>query len=101
MKKKITEIRETAKNGLRNWCDTLSPEKRTKTVVTALVIFAFIALYMAFISFFSPGYHPGLDIKHMKELELEMKELIREYKVESDSINNLNSYPYENGTEHE
>ena len=97
MKKKITEIRETAKIGLRKWCDALSPEKRVNTVVSALVIFAFIALYMAFISFFSPGYHPQLDIEHMKELELKWSK--KNHEAESDSINDLNSYPYDNGTE--
>ena len=91
MKKKITEISETAKSGLRKWCDALSPEKRVNTVISALVIFAFIALYMAFISFFSPGPRPEIDIEHMRELQLKWSI--------KDSINELKTYPYDNGTE--
>ena len=97
MKKKITEIRETAKIGLRKWCDALSPEKRVNTVISALVIFAFIALYMAFISFFYTEQRPEIDIEHMRELQLKWS--IKEYEQETDSINDFKTYPYDNGTE--
>ena len=81
MKKIIKRTGKKADNRLRALCDGLSPEKRLVVVITALIVFAVMAVYMA-VGSICFAQRPELNIRHIEGLDHK--------RVKNDSINRLN-----------
>jgi hypothetical protein len=77
---KIGKTVEIGKNRLRAMCDGLSPKKRFVVVISSLIVFAMMAVYMAISSIYFLQ-RPELDIEHIEGLKLP--------RANNDSINIL------------
>jgi hypothetical protein len=77
---KIGKTVEIGKNRLRTMCDRLSPQKRFVVVISSLIVFAMMAIYMAISSIYFLQ-RPELEIKHIEGLKLP--------RANNDSINTL------------
>ena len=81
MEKKIGEIEETgeagkagklvekADNRLRKWCNNLSPKISLILVISMLVVFAVLSLYMAVSSVYGTGSRQP-DIQHIRTIKI-------------------------------
>jgi hypothetical protein len=77
MKKKESgeteKIMEIGENRLRTMCDGLSPKKRLVVVISSLIVFAVMAVYMAVSSIYF-SQRPELEIEHIERLKLPRSE---------------------------
>ena len=78
---------QKADNRLRTMCDGLSPKKRLVVVISSLIVFAVMAVYMAVSSVYGIN-NPKLKIEHIEGL-----------KLHKDSINQLKSRNYDEHNE--
>jgi hypothetical protein len=80
MKEIISKTGKKADNRLHAICDGLSPKKRLVVVITSLIVFAVMAVYMA-ISSINYGQKSEMNIQHIEGLKIQ--------RANDGSINNL------------
>jgi hypothetical protein len=86
MKGIVNKTVEKTDNRLRTLCNRLSPQKSLVVVISSLIVFAVMAVYMA-IDAVNFGQKPELEIKHIDGLKLP--------RVNNDSINTLKFSDYD------
>ncbi|MBB4038314.1 hypothetical protein GGR21_004246 [Dysgonomonas hofstadii] len=92
LRKIIQRVNEWLENRLRCIIRPLSPDARVILIVTMLVIFSGLSIYMTVSSIYNLGKGKGeqMQIEQMETLKLQLEQQQR------DSINNLNNhYEYE------
>ena len=78
-------------DGLRGLLGRLTPDRRIILIVTMLIFFSGLSIYMTVSSIYNMGKKSGqqqMQIEHIKRLELE-------HKQEADSVKQLNDFNYE------
>lgn len=92
IRKLIQHINEWLEYGLRGLLGRLTPDRRVILIVTMLLVFSGLSIYMTVSSIYNIGKNDGEQIK-LKHIESLKKELEQR---QTDSINNLkNKYEYE------
>lgn len=92
----FTNIRDWIEDNLRRLCGEITPEKRVIVIVTMLLLFSGLSIYMTVSSIYNFGKDKGrkLEIERIETLQLETEQ------QKQDSINNqLNEFEYERTTE--
>lgn len=92
----IQNISEWLEDRLRRLVGPLSPDKRVIVIVTMLILFSALSIYMTVSSIYNFGKDKGrnLEIQRIETLKLETEQ------QKKDSINNqLNDFEYERTTE--
>ncbi|MDT3367550.1 MAG: TraL conjugative transposon family protein [Bacteroidota bacterium] len=92
IRKIIQRVNEWLENKLRSLVRPLSPDARVIVIVTMLILFSGLSIYMTVSSIYNLGKDKG------RELQIEQIETLK--LQQRDSINNLNNhYQYERTTE--
>lgn len=88
IRKLINRVNEWLEDRLRSIVRPLSPDARVIVILTMLLLFSGLSIYMTVSSIYNMGKKSGqqMEIEHIKRLELEHK---------ADSINQLNRFKYE------
>ena len=92
----IQNVSEWLEDRLRRLVGPLSPDKRVIVIVTMLILFSALSIYMTVSSIYNFGKDKGrnLEIQRIETLKLETEQ------QKKDSINNqLNDFEYERTTE--
>lgn len=92
----INRINEWLEDRLRSLVRPLSPDARVIVIVTMLIVFSGLSIYMTVSSIYNLGRGKGeqMQIEQIETLKLQLEQQQR------DSINNLNNhYQYERTTE--
>ena len=92
----FTNIRDWIEDNLRRLCGEITPDKRVIVIVTMLLLFSGLSIYMTVSSIYNFGKDKGrkLEIERIETLQLETEQ------QKQDSINNqLNEFEYERTTE--
>ena len=94
LRKIIQRVNEWLEDRLRSLVRPLSPDARVIVIVTMLVLFSGLSIYMTVSSIYNFGKDKGreLQIEQMETLKLQMEQ-------HRDSINKQNHFQYESGTE--
>lgn len=94
LRKIIQRVNEWLEDRLRSLVRPLSPDARVMVIVTMLVLFSGLSIYMTVSSIYNFGKDKGreLQIEQMETLKLQMEQ-------QRDSINKQNHFQYESGTE--
>lgn len=89
IRKIITRINEWLEDCLRGLLGRLTPDRRFILVVTMLLIFSGLSIYMTFSSIYNFGRDKGekMQIEQIKTLKLQLEQ-------QRDSINQKNNYEY-------
>ena len=87
----LTSIRDWIDDNLRRLCGRLTPDARVIVIVTMLILFGALSIYMTVSSIYNFGKDKGrrLEIQRIETLKLESEQ------QKKDSINQLNNF--ENG----
>ena len=96
IRKIINRINEWLEDRLRSLVRPLSPDARVIVIVTMLIVFSSLSIYMTVSSIYNLGRGKGeqTQIEQIETLKLQLEQQQR------DSINNLNNhYQYERTTE--
>ncbi|MDC2215930.1 conserved hypothetical protein [uncultured Dysgonomonas sp.] len=96
IRKIINRINEWLEDRLRSLVRPLSPDARVIVIVTMLIVFSGLSIYMTVSSIYNLGRGKGeqMQIEQIETLKLQLEQQQR------DSINNLNNhYQYERTTE--
>lgn len=96
LRKIIQRVNEWLEDRLRSLVRPLSPDARVIVIVTMLVVFSGLSIYMTVSSIYNLGKGKGqeLQIEQIEILKLQLEQQQR------DSINNLNNhYEYERTNE--
>lgn len=96
IRKIINRINEWLEDRLRSLVRPLSPDARVIVIVTMLIAFSGLSIYMTVSSIYNLGRGKGeqMQIEQIETLKLQLEQQQR------DSINNLNNhYQYERTTE--
>ena len=96
IRKIINRINEWLEGRLRSLVRPLSPDARVIVIVTMLIVFSGLSIYMTVSSIYNLGRGKGeqMQIEQIETLKLQLEQQQR------DSINNLNNhYQYERTTE--
>ena len=91
MRKLINQVNEWLEDKLRSIVRPLSPDTRVIVILTMLLLFGGLSIYMTVSSIYNMGKKSGqqqMQIEHIKRLELE-------HKQEADSVKQLNDFNYE------
>ena len=90
IRKLINRVSEWLEDGIRSICRPLSPDARVIVILTMLLLFGGLSIYMTVSSIYNMGKKSGqqMEIEHIKRLELE-------HTQKADSINQLNRFDYE------
>ncbi len=90
IRKLINRIGEWLEDRLRSIVRPLSPDARVIVILTMLLLFGGLSIYMTVSSIYNMGKKSGqqMEIEHIKRLELE-------HTQKADSINQLNRFEYE------
>ena len=91
IRKLINRIGEWLEDRLRSIVRPLSPDARVIVILTMLLLFGGLSIYMTVSSIYNMGKKSGqqqMQIEHIKRLELE-------HKQEADSVKQLNDFNYE------
>ena len=93
IRKKISAASQWCEDHLRRMCGAMSPDKRLVVVLTMLVLFSALSLYITFTAFYHIGKGAGeqIQIEHIERLELEL----RRKQNELDSVKQVNDFNYE------
>ena len=86
IRKLINQVNEWLENKLRSIVRPLSPDTRVIVILTMLLLFGGLSIYMTVSSIYNMGKKSGqqqMQIEHIKRLELE-------HKQEADSVKQLN-----------
>ncbi|KAA6345754.1 hypothetical protein EZS27_006690 [termite gut metagenome] len=96
IRKIINRVNEWLEDGLRGLLGRLTPDRRVILIVTMLIVFSGLSVYMTVSSIYNFGRDKGekMQIEQIESLKLQLEEQCR------DSINNLNYY-YEYGRTNE
>jgi hypothetical protein len=94
IRKIIQRVNEWLEDRLRSLVRPLSPDARVIVIVTMLIVFSGLSIYMTVSSIYNLGKDKG------RELQIEQIETLKLQQQQRDSINNLNNhYQYERTTE--
>lgn len=95
IRKIIQRVNEWLEDRLRSIVRPLSPDARVIVIVTMLIVFSGLSIYMTVSSIYNLGKGKGeqMQIEQIETLKLQLKQQQR------DSINNLNHYQYERSSE--
>jgi hypothetical protein len=94
LRKIIQRINEWVEDKLRSIVRPLSPDARVIVIVTMLVLFSGLSIYMTVSSIYNFGRDKG------QELQIEQIETLHlQWEQQRDSINEQNYFQYESGTE--
>ncbi|WP_313381420.1 TraL conjugative transposon family protein [Proteiniphilum saccharofermentans] len=95
IRKIIQRVNEWLEDRLRSLVRPLSPDARVIVIVTMLIVFSGLSIYMTVSSIYNLGKDKGreLQIEQIETLKLQVEQQQR------DSINNLNHYQYERSSE--
>lgn len=91
IRKLINQVNEGLEDKLRSIVRPLSPDARVIVILTMLLLFGGLSIYMTVSSIYNMGKKSGqqqMQIEHIKRLELE-------HKQEADSVKQLNDFNYE------
>ena len=90
IRKLINQVNEWLEDKLRSIVRPLSPDARVIVILTMLLLFGGLSIYMTVSSIYNMGKKSGqqMQIEHIKRLELE-------HTQKADSINQLNRFKYE------
>lgn len=91
IRKLINQVNEGLEDKLRSIVRPLSPDARVIVILTMLLLFGGLSIYMTVSSIYNMGKKSGqqqMHIEHIKRLELE-------HKQEADSVKQLNDFNYE------
>lgn len=94
IRKFIQRVNEWLENILRGLLGRMTPDRRVILIVTMLIVFSGLSVYMTVSSIYNLGKDKGekIQIKQIEALKLEQQQ--------GDSINNLsNHYQYERSRE--
>ncbi|KKB45080.1 hypothetical protein HMPREF1212_05348 [Parabacteroides sp. HGS0025] len=95
IKKIINRVNEWMEDGLRGLLGRLTPDRRVILIVTMLILFSGLSIYMTVSSIYNFGKDKGerMQIEQIESLKLQLEQ-------QRDSINNLNeNYEYERTNE--
>lgn len=97
VKKAINNMRDRLEEHLRRVCGRLTPDKRVVVVLTMLLLFGGLSIYMTVAAIYNFGKDKGrrLEIQRIETLRLETES----QQQEGESINELNDFEYERTTE--
>lgn len=94
IRKIIQRVNEWLEDRLRSLVRPLSPDARVIVIVTMLIVFSGLSIYMTVSSIYNLGKDKG------RELQIEQIETLKLQQQQRDSINHLNNhYQYERTTE--
>lgn len=94
IRKIIQRVNEWLENRLRSIVRPLSPDARVIVIVTMLIVFSGLSIYMTVSSIYNLGKGKG------EQMQIEQIETLKLQQQQRDSINNLNNhYQYERTTE--
>lgn len=90
IRKLINRVNEWLEDKLRSIIRPLSPDARVIVILTMLLLFGGLSIYMTVSSIYNMGKKSGqeMQIEHIKRLELE-------HTQKADSINQINRFKYE------
>ena len=90
IRKLINQVNEWLEDKLRSIVRPLSPDARVVVILTMLLLFGGLSIYMTVSSIYNMGKKSGqeMQIEHIKRLELEQTQ-------KADSINQINRFDYE------
>lgn len=90
IRKLINQVNEWLEDKLRSIVRPLSPDTRVIVILTMLLLFGGLSIYMTVSSIYNMGKKSGrqMQIEHIKGVELE-------YRQKTDSINHKNDFNYE------
>ena len=91
IRKLINRVNKWLEDKLRSIVRPLSPDARVIVILTMLLLFGGLSIYMTVSSIYNMGKKSGqqqMQIEHIKRLELE-------HKQEADSVKQLNDFNYE------
>ena len=91
IRKLINRVNKWLEDKLRSIVRPLSPDTRVIVILTMLLLFGGLSIYMTVSSIYNMGKKSGqqqMQIEHIKRLELE-------HKQEADSVKQLNDFNYE------
>lgn len=93
IRKIINRINEWLEDGLRGLLGRLTPDRRVILIVTMLIVFSGLSVYMTVSSIYNFGRDKGekMQIEQIESLKLQLEE------QRKDSINNLKNN-FQNGT---
>ena len=95
IKKIINRVNEWMEDGLRGLLGRLTPDRRVILIVTMLILFSGLSIYMTVSCIYNFGKDKGerMQIEQIESLKLQLEQ-------QRDSINNLNeNYEYERTNE--
>ena len=95
IRKIINRVNEWMEDGLRGLLGRLTPDRRVILIVTMLILFSGLSIYMTISSIYNFGRDKGerMQIEQIETLKLQLER-------QRDSINNLNeNYEYERTNE--
>ena len=90
IRKLINQVNEWLEDKLRSIVRPLSPDTRVIVILTMLLLFGGLSIYMTVSSIYNMGKKSGqeMQIEHIKRLELE-------HTQKADSIKQINRFDYE------
>ena len=94
IRKIIQHVNEWLEDRLRSIVRPLSPDARVIVIVTMLILFSGLSIYMTVSSSYNLGKDKGA------QMQIEQIEILKLQQQQRDSINNLNNhYQYERSSE--
>lgn len=94
IRKIIQRVNEWLEDILRGLLGRMTPDRRVILIVTMLIVFSGLSIYMTVSSIYNLGKDKG------EQMQIEQIEALKLQQQQRDSINNLNNhYQYERTTE--
>jgi hypothetical protein len=94
IRKMIQHVNEWLEDILRGLLGRMTPDRRVILIVTMLIVFSGLSIYMTVSSIYNLGKDKG------EQMQIEQIEALKLQQQQRDSINNLNNhYEYERSSE--
>lgn len=93
IRKIIQRVNEWLEGILRGLLGRMTPDRRVILIVTMLIVFSGLSIYMTVSSIYNLGKDKG------EKMQIEQIEALKLQQQQRDSINNLNHYEYERSSE--
>lgn len=93
IRKIIQRVNEWLEDILRSLLGRMTPDRRVILIVTMLIVFSGLSIYMTVSSIYNLGEDKG------EQMQIEQIESLILQQQQRDSINNLNHYQYERSSE--
>jgi hypothetical protein len=93
IRKIIQRVNEWLEDILRSLLGRMTPDRRVILIVTMLIVFSGLSIYMTVSSIYNLGEDKG------EQMQIEQIESLKLQQQQRDSINNLNHYQYERSSE--